>query len=394
MRSWSGSAKPGESDSLRAWRPWVLEEADGTLRMWYTGDDGTTSKILTAVRPPGETWGRPGIAIDAGFAGDTDSYGAESACVVKTPGGYLMVYGGFDGEVGRLHMATSDDSHRWDAQGTIMQRGPEDAGGANHPCLLLTGERWWLFFTGYPGSSGGQRSVLVAAVSQTGASWDRVGTVLEPEQGEVAVSHPCVLEVSRTIYLFYASDVEGPIRIAMATSSDGLSGTAVARSWNLQAGGPMVRASTPRAWSGSTTGLLGCGTPAFRSAMRSSGRGVQHDGLQPHRPRCPGPAPRRSRCGPARWSCARGDPGIASPRHQPRPSRRSAPNTSGWPPRRRSRRTSRATSSARCRPSDRSTARRPTSTQRSWSTTRSCSPRERRPSRSRSGPRICSGTSP
>ena len=214
---------PGDSDSLRAWRPWVLEEADGTLRMWYTGDDGTTSRILRAVRPPGGNWGRPGIAIDAGFAGDTDSYGAESACVVKTPGGYLMVYGGFDGQVSRLHMATSDDSHRWDAQGTIMQRGPEDEGGANHPCLLMTGERWWLFFTGYPGSSGGQRSVLVAAVSQTGASWDRVGAILEPEQGEVAVSHPCVLEVSRTIYLFYASDFGGPIRIAMATSSDGLS---------------------------------------------------------------------------------------------------------------------------------------------------------------------------
>ncbi len=70
---------------------------------------------------------------------------------------------------------------------------------------------------------GDQRSTLVAAVSQTGASWDRVGTILEPEWGEVAVSHPCVLEVSRTFYMFYASDVGGPIRIALATSSDGLS---------------------------------------------------------------------------------------------------------------------------------------------------------------------------
>ena len=83
-----------------------------------------------------------------------------------------------------------------------MQRGPEDAGGANHPCLLMTGERWWLFYTGYPGSGPGQRSVLVAAVSQTGASWDRVGAILEPEAGEVAVSHPCALEVARAIYAF------------------------------------------------------------------------------------------------------------------------------------------------------------------------------------------------
>jgi predicted GH43/DUF377 family glycosyl hydrolase len=163
------------------------------------------------------------VAVDAGFAGDSDSYGAESPCVMKTPGGYLMVYGGSDGQISRLHMATSEDSHRWDSQGTIMQRGPEDEGGANHPCLLMTGERWWLFYTGYPGSGPGQRSVVVAAVSQTGASWDRVGAILEPEAGEVAVSHPCALEVSRTSYLFYASDVGGPIRIALATSSDGLS---------------------------------------------------------------------------------------------------------------------------------------------------------------------------
>jgi predicted GH43/DUF377 family glycosyl hydrolase len=214
---------PGQPDSLRAWRPWVLEEADGALRMWYSGDDGTTSRILAALQPPGGAWERLGIAVDAGFAGDTDSYGAESPCVVKTPGGYLMVYGGFDGEVSRLHMATSDDARRWDAQGTIMQRGPEDVGGASHPCVLITGERWWLFFTGYRGSSGTERSELVAAVSQTGASWDRVGAVLEPEPGEVAVSHPCVLDVSRTFYMFYASDVGGPIRIALASSSDGLS---------------------------------------------------------------------------------------------------------------------------------------------------------------------------
>jgi hypothetical protein len=36
---------PGELDSLCAWPPWVLEEADGTLRMWYTASDGTTSRI-------------------------------------------------------------------------------------------------------------------------------------------------------------------------------------------------------------------------------------------------------------------------------------------------------------------------------------------------------------
>jgi hypothetical protein len=71
------------------------------------GSDGTTSRILTAKRPPGSGWERLGVAIDAGFAGDSDSYGAESPYVVKAPGGYLMVYGGSDGEISRLHMASS-----------------------------------------------------------------------------------------------------------------------------------------------------------------------------------------------------------------------------------------------------------------------------------------------
>lgn len=210
-------------DSLRAWRPWVLEQPDGSLRMWYTGSDGTTSRVLSAARSTGGVWERLGIAVDAGFAGDTDSYGTESPCVVKTPGGYLMVYGGFDGELSRLHMATSGDGVRWDAHDTIMQRGSEDAGGANHATLLITGERWWLFYTAYPDPNGERPSILAAAVSQTGASWDRVGTILEPEIGEVAVSHPCAIETSRTFYMFYASDGGGLVRTSLASSSDGLS---------------------------------------------------------------------------------------------------------------------------------------------------------------------------
>ena len=214
--------EPGEADRLRAWRPWVLEETDGAWRMWYAGSDGTTTRILTAERPPGGAWERQGTAIDAAFAGDSDSYGVESPCVVRTPGGYLMVYGGFDGEVTRLHMATSRAGRLWEPQGTIMQRGPEDVAGANDPCLLITGERWWLFYAGCR-EDGDARSTIMAAVSQSGASWDRIGVVLEPEAGEVAVSHPCAIEISRRLHLFFASAKDGERRIALATSPDGIS---------------------------------------------------------------------------------------------------------------------------------------------------------------------------
>jgi predicted GH43/DUF377 family glycosyl hydrolase len=103
-----------------------------------------------------------------------------------------------------------------------MQRGSEDSLGASHPCLLDTGEQWWLFFSGYDGSSNGRRAVVLAAVSSSGASWDRIGTVLEPLGSELATSHPCVLEISGTFHMFYGSDDGQRVSIALATSTDGV----------------------------------------------------------------------------------------------------------------------------------------------------------------------------
>ncbi len=203
-------------------RPWVVEEQTGELRMWYSEHDGITGRIMAAVQRPGKDWEPLGVAIDAGLAGDSDQYGVESPCVVPTPGGYLMAYGGFDSEATRLHMATSADGHAWTPQGTIMQQGAEDALAASHPCLVNTEAGWWLFFSGYDGASDSRRAEVLAAVSPSGASWDRVGTVLEPMEGELAVSHPCVIVVARTFYMFYASDNGERISIAMATSADGL----------------------------------------------------------------------------------------------------------------------------------------------------------------------------
>lgn len=210
------------SETARAWRPWVLEEGSGALRMWYTASDGDTSRILGAEHLDSSGWSKVGIVIDAGFAGGSDAYGVESPCVVKSPGGYLMAYGGSDGELTRLHLATSIDGRTWVAQGTFMQREAEDWGGATDPCLVVTGERWWLFFTGRDAGNGGTGTAILGAVSQSGASWDRVGVVLPPESGEVAVSHPCVVGVSRGFQMFYASDDGRRMSIALGTSSNGV----------------------------------------------------------------------------------------------------------------------------------------------------------------------------
>ncbi len=191
--------------------------------MWYSGHDGTTGRILSAVQKPGRGWERLGVCVDAGFAGESDAYGVESPGVVRTPGGYLMAYAGSSGADTQLHMAASGDGHDWHPLGTFLQRGEPDALGATHPCLVVTAERWWLFYAGYDGTGNGRRAVVLAAVSPNGASWDRVGVILEPEPHELAVYEPWVVVAQHRFYMFFVSDHEETTTIEMATSLDGLS---------------------------------------------------------------------------------------------------------------------------------------------------------------------------
>jgi predicted GH43/DUF377 family glycosyl hydrolase len=217
------SGATSDLESSRAFGPSVVEDDDGTLRMWYSAHDGSTSRILEAVQRPGRPWERRGVSIDVGLSGESDAYGVESPSVVFTPGGYLMAYAGSDGADTRLHMAASSDGRLWKPLGTFMQREQSDAVGATHPCLVVTSQRWWLFYAGYDGSANGRRASILAAVSDSGASWDRVGPVLEPGGDELAVFEPWVVMSHRRFSMFYVSDDGRRPAIQMATSEDGVS---------------------------------------------------------------------------------------------------------------------------------------------------------------------------
>ncbi|MGH8991083.1 MAG: hypothetical protein ACRDZ7_06090 [Acidimicrobiia bacterium] len=224
-------ASAGEPDSVRAWEPWALEGEDGGLHLWYSGHDRTTGRILEAVRKPDEPWRRLGVAIEPGLAGDSDRYGVGSPCVVRVAEGFLMAYSGFDGQISRLHLATSADGHRWTTRGTVVDQEEGDILAGGSPCLVVRGEEWWLYYSGSDDRDGaerpdaGRRASILGAVSRSGDSWDRIGPVLEPEPGELAVTHPCVLEISRRLYLFFASEQEEAGSIALATSPDGVEWT-------------------------------------------------------------------------------------------------------------------------------------------------------------------------
>jgi predicted GH43/DUF377 family glycosyl hydrolase len=211
-----------ELDAARATSPCVLETAPGELRMWYSGHDGTTGRVVGAVRRPGRPWERTGTVIDAGFHGDSDDYEVGSPSVVRTRGGYLMAYAGFDGEVTRLHMASSADGRAWTAHGPFLHRERADSVAAEHPCLLVTAERWWLYYSGCAQTSDARRWSILGAVSDQGSSWDRLGPLLAPDEGELAASEPCVSLTHRRFRMLYTSTEPSASGIAEARSLDGV----------------------------------------------------------------------------------------------------------------------------------------------------------------------------
>ena len=79
-----GSEAPSELESLRTFGPSVVEEDDGTLRMWYSGHDGSTSRILEAVQRPGGPWERRGVSIDVVWSRTIARPRAAWGCSVET----------------------------------------------------------------------------------------------------------------------------------------------------------------------------------------------------------------------------------------------------------------------------------------------------------------------
>lgn len=78
----------------------------------------------------------------------------------------------------------------------------------------------------------------MAAISGDGASWDRVGIVLEPQVDELTVNEPWVVLVRRRFYMFYVSADREMSTIQMATSDDGID-------WQRR-GSVLGRATQPR----------------------------------------------------------------------------------------------------------------------------------------------------
>lgn len=86
----------------------TIELANGSLRMFYHGNDGTRSRILSAISLDGFVWTKEaGVRLDVGGPFDSVSLGYPDL-ISSPPGSYRMYYGGYDGNTIRILSAIAE----------------------------------------------------------------------------------------------------------------------------------------------------------------------------------------------------------------------------------------------------------------------------------------------
>jgi len=229
-------------DRRRASRPSVVEDAAGTLRMWYAAHDGTTARILEAGQRRGRSWERRSVGVEPGPLGATDAAGVDAPSVVCTDAGFVMAHAGTDGGGRtRLHLAASPDGHAW-SRGTLFPYETAEAVGATDPCLVVTDERWWLFH-GEEDVHDGEPTRILLVTSADGVAWEPVGPVLGPGAGERGVGEPWVIRTGSGFTMVFVAEAETGSTVELATSGDGLawerSGGALDHARSNHAGRPV-----------------------------------------------------------------------------------------------------------------------------------------------------------
>jgi predicted GH43/DUF377 family glycosyl hydrolase len=179
--SWTKSGvvldKGGTYDSVHAAAPSVLKETD--YKMWYSGYDGTNWRILYATSSDGTTWTKEGLTIDKG--GFYDSVHAKSPTVIKDGGTYKMWYSGYDGSNWRILYATSPTGEvgTWTKQGLAMDCGENpqgyDSESVFDPMVLINSTVYHMWFTG----SNGTEQRILHATSSDGSAWTHDGLVVD-----------------------------------------------------------------------------------------------------------------------------------------------------------------------------------------------------------------------
>ena len=268
--------------------PCVIQESDGSYRMFYTGsaseqwNDSHWEQWVTGYVTSADTitWKFPqnyeqvlfarrlmeGDLIDpVDMAAVFDSAWACGACVIKEGGLYKAWYTGWNGEfvhIGngvcdkinfRIGYATSPDAIHWTkvagsgGAGAVLglgAAGARDAKGAAHPCVLKIAGTYRMWYEGYDGTAWR----IMLATSPDGINWTKQGVALDlgasgAKDGQ-GLANPMVISRNGKYELWYqGKGATAPnYRVLRATSPDATTWTKVSTEVTLHPDKPVAGA--------------------------------------------------------------------------------------------------------------------------------------------------------
>jgi len=166
----------GDWDGVHAAYPSVIY--DGEYKMWYSGFCSPSWRILYANSSDGLVWNKQGLAINVSAPGGLDSSFAYYQSVLKTTE-YKMWYTGLDGLSMKILYANSSDGLVWNKHTVpVTPDGPGIVhGDANTmaPAVAFDGEKYHMYFERYDGL----RVRTMHALSANGLDWTELGLALD-----------------------------------------------------------------------------------------------------------------------------------------------------------------------------------------------------------------------
>jgi hypothetical protein len=135
-----GTGNSGDADEYGVEDPFIIKE-NGIYRMWYTGFNGHTRRVLYATSTDGIKWDRKGIALDIGEKGQPDERSAQGVVVIKRNGQYELWYQGEGTVSPKFHImrAVSKDGISWKKSGVVMLHPAQPEPSGPWTSLSLTG---------------------------------------------------------------------------------------------------------------------------------------------------------------------------------------------------------------------------------------------------------------
>lgn len=167
----------GKFDDASVTYPDVLKIGN-TFHMWYTGSDGTNSRIGYATSTDGISWIRQNLenaVLDLGTGGKFDDYGVYHPSVLFDGATFHMWYTGNDQGVTRIGYATSADGINWNRQNNdnavldLGINGSFDDVHVTYPNVKYQGGIFHMWYLGYDGA----KYTMGYASSTDGISWDK-----------------------------------------------------------------------------------------------------------------------------------------------------------------------------------------------------------------------------